>query len=159
MSFLPLLSIMLDHGHLGFKIIIRNNTIDLYAERKRALPVLDPVARELTISCGIVLGYLLITVSHFGYKYKVELPSTYDMKKSDNQPLAKISIYEENGSNNANANSLQKEDNDRLFGAIPKRRTSRFGFRFEDWAIPDILRAGFYYIVDKYPHCQQHQKK
>jgi hypothetical protein len=138
--------------------IQNNNTIELYADRKRALSVLDPVGRELTISCGIVLGYLQITISHFGYQYETEVPSSYDMEKSDNQPLAKISIYDENGSNNTCVNSLQKEDNDRLFGAIPKRRTSRFGFIFEDRAIPDILRAGFYYIVDKYPHCQQHQK-
>jgi hypothetical protein len=110
--------------------IENNNTIELYADRKRALPVLDPIGRELTISCGIVLGYLQIT----------------------------ISIYDENGINITNVNSLQKEDIDRLFGAIPKRRTSGFRFRFEDRAIPEILRAGFYYIVDKYPHCQQYQK-
>ena len=138
--------------------IQNNNTIELYADRKRALPVLDPMGRELTISCGIVLGYLQITISHFGCQYETELPSSYVMEKSDNQPLAKISIYDENGSNNTCVNLLQKEDNDRLFGAIPKRRTSRFGFRFEDRAIPDILRAGFYYIVDKYPHCQQQQR-
>jgi hypothetical protein len=138
--------------------IENNNTIELYADRKRALPVLDPIGRELTISCGIVLGYLQITISYFGYKYKTELPSTYYMEKSDNQPLAKISIYDENGINITNVNSLQKEDIDRLFGAIPKRRTSGFRFRFEDRAIPEILRAGFYYIVDKYPHCQQYQK-
>jgi hypothetical protein len=138
--------------------IQNNDTIELYVDRKRALPVLDHIGRELTISCGIVLGYLQITISHFGYKYRTELPSSYDMEKSDNQPLAKISIYDENGSNNTDVNSLQKEDNDRLFGAIPKRRTSRFGFRFENRAIPDILQAGFYYIVDKYPHCQQQQR-
>jgi hypothetical protein len=137
--------------------IQNNNTIELYANRKRALPVLDLIGRELTISCGIVLGYLQITIGHFGYNYKTELPSSYNMEKSDNQPLAKI-IYDENGSNNTYANSSQKEDNDRLFGAIPKRRTSRFGFRFEDRAMPDILRAGFYYIVDKYPHCQKQQR-
>jgi hypothetical protein len=141
----------------SFKIQ-NNNTIELYADRKRSMPVLDPLGRELTISCGIVLGYLQITISHFGYQYETELPSSYVMEKSDNQPLAKINIYDENGSNNTYVNSLQKEDNDRLFGAIPKRRTSRFGFRFEDRAMPDILRAGFYYIVDKYPHCQKQQR-
>ncbi|MGA8107711.1 MAG: hypothetical protein WB815_13760, partial [Nitrososphaeraceae archaeon] len=91
-----------------------------------------------------------------GYKYKTELLSAYDMEKSDKQPLAKISIYDESGSNNIDVNSLQKEDNDRLFGAIPKRRTSRF--RFEDRIIPDILQVGFYYIVDKYPQYQHQQK-
>ncbi|MGA7693284.1 MAG: hypothetical protein WCA61_13375, partial [Nitrososphaeraceae archaeon] len=136
--------------------IQNNNTIELYGDRKRALPVVDPIGRELTISCGTALGYLQITISHFGYKYKTELLSAYDMEKSDKQPLAKISIYDESGSNNIDVNSLQKEDNDRLFGAIPKRRTSRF--RFEDRIIPDILQAGFYYIVDKYPQYQHQQK-
>jgi hypothetical protein len=136
--------------------IQNNNTIELYGDRKRALPVVDPIGRELTISCGTALGYLQITISHFGYKYKTELLSAYDMEKSDKQPLAKISIYDESGSNNIDVKSLQKEDNDRLFGAIPKRRTSRF--RFEDRIIPDILQAGFYYIVDKYPQYQDQQK-
>jgi hypothetical protein len=69
------------------------------------------------------------------------------MEKSDEQPLAKISIYDD---------SLEKEDNDRLFGAIPKRRTNRF--RFEDMVIPDILQTGFYYIINKYPQYQYQQK-
>ena len=156
MSSLPLSSIILNHGPLGFKIII-HNTIELHADRRRALPVVHPIGRELTISFGIALGYLQITISHFGYKYRTELLSAYDMEKSDEQPLAKISIYDESGrGNNIDFNSLEKEDNDRLFGAIPKRRTNRF--RFEDRVIPDILQTGFYYIINKYPQYQYQQK-
>lgn len=32
--------------------IVNNNSIEVYADRTRALPVVDPEDRELTISCG-----------------------------------------------------------------------------------------------------------
>lgn len=150
--------------------ILSNNTIELYADTSRALTVVDPDGRQLIISCGATLGYLQITINYFGYKYKTELLSASDEKKKDKRLLAKISISggTESVSNNNNAtnkqrgnntktNLLQKEDGDRLFGAIPKRRTNRF--RFEDRNIPGILLAGFYYIVDKYPQYQEQQKK
>jgi nitroreductase len=153
----------------AFKIL-SNNTIELYADTSRALPVVDPNGRQLTISCGATLGYLQITINHFGYKYKTELLSTSNEKEKDKRLLAKIRINGDRESissnnnatdkqkgNNTKANSLQKEDSDRLFGAIPKRRTNRF--RFEDRNIPDILLAGLYYIVDKYPQYQEQQKQ
>ena len=153
----------------AFKIL-SNNTIELYADNSRALTVVDPDGRQLIISCGAALGYLQITINHFGYKYKTELLSASNVKKNDKRLLAKISIKEGTESvsnnndvtnkqlgNNTKTNSLQKEDGDRLFAAIPKRRTNRF--RFEDRNIPDILLAGFYYIVDKYPQYQEQQKQ
>ena len=145
--------------------ILNNNTIELYADTSRTLSIADPRGRELAISCGIALGYLQITIRHFGYRYKIEvLPSSED-RKNDEHLLARINVYD--GSRNDNditniqegnieVNLLQKDDNDRLFGAITKYRTNRF--RFEDRNIPDILLVGFYYIVDKYPLCQQQAK-
>lgn len=151
--------------------ILSNNTIELYADTSRALTVVDPDGRQLIISCGAALGYLQITINHFGYKYQTELLSASNEKKKDKRLLAKISINggtESVSNNNNNAtnnqrgnntktNLLQKEDGDRLFGAIPKRRTNRF--RFEDRNIPDILLAGFYYILDKYPQYQEQQEQ
>lgn len=147
----------------NFKIL-NDNTIELYADTSRALPVVDPRGRELTISCGAALGYLQITIRHFGYKYKTEVLSSYQ-KKKDERLLARINVYDFGGSdegtaniqeNNIEVNSLQEDDNNRLFEAITTRRTNRF--RFEDRNIPDILLAGFYYIVDKYPQYQKQQK-
>jgi len=148
----------------NFKIL-NDNTIELYADTSRALPVVDPRGRELTISCGAALGYLQITIRHFGYKYKTEVLSSYEEKKKDERLLARINVYDYGGSdegtaniqeNNIEVNSLQEDDNNRLFEAITTRRTNRF--RFEDRNIPDILLAGFYYIVDKYPQYQKQQK-
>jgi hypothetical protein len=147
--------------------IASNDIIELYADKTRSLPVLDPIGRQLIISCGIALGYLQVTISHFGYKYKTELLPPTNEKKKDKHLLAKISIdgYSGNGfndnndkiqkCNNTQVNSLQKEDNDSLFEAIPKRRTNRF--KFDDKNIPDILLAGFYYIINKYPQYQRQQ--
>jgi nitroreductase len=148
----------------NFKIL-NDNTIELYADRSRALPVVDPRGRELTISCGAALGYLQITIRHFGYKYKTEVLSSYEQQKKDEHLLARINVYDYSGSddgtaniqeNNIEVNSLQEDDNNRMFEAITTRRTNRF--RFEDRNIPDILLAGFYYIVDKYPQYQKQQK-
>jgi nitroreductase len=151
--------------------ILSNNTIELYADTSRALTVVDPDRRQLIISCGAALGYLQITINHFGYKYQTGLLSASNEKKEDKRLLAKISINggtesvsnnnnnttNKQRENNTNTNLLQKEDGDRLFGAIPKRRTNRF--RFEDRNIPDILLAGFYYILDKYPQYQEQQEQ
>ena len=148
----------------NFKIL-NDNTIELYVDRSRALPVVDPRGRELTISCGAALGYLQITIRHFGYKYKTEVLSSYEEKKKVEHLLARISVYDYSGrddgtaniqENNIEVNSLQEDDNNRLFEAITTRRTNRF--RFEDRNIPDILLAGFYYIVDRYPKYQKQQK-
>jgi hypothetical protein len=147
--------------------ILSNNTIELYADTSRALTVVDPDGRQLIISCGATLGYLQITINHFGYKYKTELLSASNEKKKDMRFLAKMSINggtesasnvtNKHRGNNTKTNLLQKEDGDRLFGAIPKRRTNRF--RFEERNIPDILLAGLNYIVDKYPQYQEQQKQ
>jgi nitroreductase len=139
--------------------IVNNNTIELYSDRKRILPLADPRGRESTISCGTALGFLQITISHFGYKYKTELLSNYDNVKNEKNLLATISVYNDTRSGHANndANTLQKEDNNILFKGIPRRRTNRF--RFEDRTIPAIMLAGFYYIVDKSPQCQQQMVK
>jgi hypothetical protein len=153
----------------AFKIL-SSNAIELYADTSRALTVVDPDYRQLIISCGASLGYLQITINHFGYKYETELLSASNEKKRDKRLVAKISVNggTESVSNNNNVvnkqrgndtkiNLLHKEDGDRLFEAIPKRRTNRF--RFEDRSIPDILLAGLYYIVDKYPQYQVQQKQ
>src|SRR5690349_13978120 len=41
--------------------------IELYADRTRALPVVDPTDRELTMSCGAALLNLRIAARHAGF--------------------------------------------------------------------------------------------
>ncbi|NOJ27045.1 MAG: hypothetical protein DA330_03425, partial [Nitrososphaera sp.] len=61
-----------------FKII--DDGVEIYADRSRALPVVDPDDRELIISCGAALSYLQLAMRHFGYADKTAiLPENGDL--------------------------------------------------------------------------------
>ena len=96
-----------------FKII--DNTIELYADQTRALPIVDPHNRELIISCGAALFNLRLAIRHFGYRDIVEIFPQPEMPDL----LAKISL----GSKRV----IQQEES-YLFRAIPKRTTNRLPF-------------------------------
>lgn len=56
LHFLLRYAILAPSGHNSqpwlFKIVGNNNIIEVYADRSRALPLVDPDERELIISCG-----------------------------------------------------------------------------------------------------------
>jgi hypothetical protein len=91
--------------------------IELYADRTRALAVVDPEDRALTISCGAALSHLQIAIRHFGYAYEVE-----SFPDSDNKDLLTRVILD-------GRREPVKEENS-FFEAITKRRTNRL--KFED---------------------------
>jgi hypothetical protein len=116
-----------------FKIV--NDTIELYADRTRALPVVDPEDRELTISCGAALSHLQIAIRHFGYAYKLDLlPMSFD--KGSEDLLAHISIDNGGGDGSSSRNEPTNEEY-LLFQAITKRRTNRL--KFEDKEVQQSL--------------------
>lgn len=90
-------------------------TIDLYADRTRALPANDPDDRELVISCGCALMNLRIAASSDGLGVQVRLlprPEEPDL-------LARVSLSEQS--------SASAEDA-RLAAFIETRRTHRKRF-------------------------------
>lgn len=94
---------------------LRGDHVDVCADRTRALPVVDPHDRELTLSCGAALFNLRVAARHFGYRVTVELlpdPDHHDL-------LARAAVGEHKASNH--------EENT-LFAAITKRRTNRMPF-------------------------------
>jgi nitroreductase len=103
---------------------IRGETVELYADRARALAVVDPDDRELVISCGAALETLHIALRHFGYRGAVQL----EPDSGDGDLLARVSLEDGDG--------LGHDDED-LFAAIPKRHSNRQAF--EDRDIPDAL--------------------
>jgi hypothetical protein len=116
-----------------FKIV--NDTIELYADRTRALPVVDPEDRELTISCGAALSHLQIAIRYFGYAYKLDLlPKSFD--KGSEDLLAHISIDNDSGGDSSSRNEPTNEEY-LLFQAITKRRTNRL--KFEDKEVQQSL--------------------
>lgn len=52
---------------------IDDGVVEIHADRGRALPVVDPDDRELTISCGAALGHLEIALRRFSHRPDVQL--------------------------------------------------------------------------------------
>lgn len=91
---------------------------DLYvfADRSRALPVVDPNDRELVISCGALIGHLSTALRHFGLLHEITLLP--DGRRPDLMAHVRV---------------LEREhrtiiDHDEMFAAIPHRRTTRIAF-------------------------------
>ena len=103
---------------------IRGQHLLLIADRTRALPVVDPYDRALTIACGAALENLVIAARHFGRRLIVE-----ELPSADSDHLATLSL---NGA--VESDALNEE----LFEALPRRRTTRV--KFEDRVLPEKLR-------------------
>jgi hypothetical protein len=89
--------------------------VDLYADRSRRLPVLDPLDRQLTISCGAALANLLIAMRRFGFPGETE----FFPNAANKDRLVRI------------RGGTPKEPGQQIidmFDAIVKRRTNRRPF-------------------------------
>lgn len=97
-----------------FRIVC--DDIELYVDRTKALPVVDPDDRELIISCGAALFHLKTALRYFGFTFSVELFP----KPVDPDLLATIHI-----STKRRATPQEKQ----LWGAICRRHTNRQPFQ------------------------------
>jgi hypothetical protein len=98
---------------------VHEESLNLYADRTRALPVIDPDDRELIISCGAALTNLLVAMKYFGFEPYVE----FIPNETDNDLLATVTIK---------TRDYQPTDLDNtLFKAIKNRRTNRLPFAEE----------------------------
>lgn len=82
------------HNTQPWFFLISNTTIDLLADRTRALPINDPDDRELTISSGCALMNLCIAATGYGYCPQVE--TLHGSKEPD--LLARVTIMPASGS-------------------------------------------------------------
>jgi hypothetical protein len=114
------------HNTQPWLFMITGDGIELYADRSRALPVVDPDDRELIISCGAALATLQIAIRHFGHPAALEL--TPDPSNSD--LLARITV---GGRGTAMRDPGDDEcADDELFAAITQRRSNRQPFHDRD---------------------------
>lgn len=120
---------------------VTNRTIELYADRSRRLPRLDPDDRELTISCGAAFLNLRLALRHFGYADEVEIP--YRQEAPD--VLARVSL--------GRRRRATREEHE-LFHAILRRRTNRQAFEARAVPAPPLStlkgiarRAGMWFEV------------
>ncbi|MBI3875396.1 MAG: nitroreductase family protein [Verrucomicrobia bacterium] len=103
---------------------VKDGTVELFADRTRALAVLDPDDRELVISCGGALLNLRVAMRHFGYEPEIAvLPDA-----NDPDLLARVRLGERR---------VTVQEDKPLFGAIRRRHTNRAPF--EDKPVPNAL--------------------
>ena len=103
------------HNSQPWHFIVDDDSITVCADRMRALPVVDPFDRELTISCGAALFNLRTALNHYGLSYRITLfPSEVDPDM-----LARIHVSER---------GFLDESLSTLFDAIPARVTVRKPF-------------------------------
>lgn len=99
---------------------------EVYADRRRMLPVIDPEGRELAISCGAALYNLRIAAEYFGHTYRVELlPNS-----AQPELMARLDLGLEGETSSEDVV---------LFHAITQRHTNRKPF--EDRAVPENVLA------------------
>ena len=96
-----------------FKIV--GDSVELYADRRRALPVCDPDDRELIMACGAALLNLRIALRHFGYEGRVKILP----EKNEPDLFARVNFGEKRRPTN---------EDTKLFQAMPRRRTNRMPF-------------------------------
>jgi hypothetical protein len=127
LEFLVHYAILAPSSHNTQPWLFRINAMDveLFADRRRALRVIDPQDRELTMSCGAALFNLRIAAEYFGHKYEVELFPT----ATDANLLARVRL---------GLKGDTTSDDILLFHAITQRRTNRQPLR-EDPIAPELL--------------------
>jgi hypothetical protein len=124
LRFLVRYAILAPSGHNTQPWLFRahGDALDLLADRTRALPVVDPHDRELTMSCGAALHHLTVAASAFGHPAAVAtFPDPGDLDL-----LATVRL---------GGHRTPTADEAALFDAIPHRRTNRH--RFDDRPLPD----------------------
>lgn len=101
---------------------LRVDGVDLFADRTRCLPVVDPFDRALIISCGAALGHLRTAMRFFGNEPDIVL------LPDCNEPdlLARVTFGEEY---EPSAQEVAR------FHAITRRRTSRL--KYPDEPLPE----------------------
>jgi hypothetical protein len=112
------------HNTQPWRFKLGVDEVKLYADRTRALPVVDPHDRELSISCGAALFHLRLAIRYFGHADNVYLfPDAID-----GDLLAQVEL--------GHARALKAGEAE-MFHAIPRRHTCRHPF--ENRPLPDQL--------------------
>lgn len=110
-----------NHNAQPWRFIVDKDSVQLCADRTRALPVVDPFDREMLISCGAALFNLRVALNHFGLAYSIGVfPSDLDP-----DIVARIHVTAHGSRDASLAN---------LFGAVTKRVTTRAPFANESIA-------------------------
>lgn len=103
------------HNAQPWRFRLTDSSVEVWADRSRRLPVIDPHDRELIISCGAALFNLRVALESHGHAVRCELLP----ERSQPDLLARVRLYHK-----AEASPLA-----RLWPAIPRRHTHRMPFQ------------------------------
>lgn len=123
------------HNTQPWKFRLRDDSVELYADLSRAVPVVDPESRELTISCGAALKNLQVALNHFGYEGWIQ----YLPDPTNRQLLARVRV--------GRSRAADSHD-ESMFRAIRRRRTTRLPFRGR--GIPRALQRRLIWLASEY---------
>lgn len=121
------------HNTQPWRFHVCGDAVEVYADRTRALPVVDPRDRELLISCGAAVLNLRLAMRRFGLADAVTA-----FPDRDDPDL--VAIVHAGGACEPSVEDL------RLFAAIPARRTHRGDFARR--AVPAEVVAGLRAAAD-----------
>jgi hypothetical protein len=99
---------------------LQDESVELYADYTRRLPVVDPEDRELLISCSAACFNLRLATRHFGYRPVIEYASFDEQKPT---LLARFCF---------GAKHPPTSEENRLFSAILRRHSNRSIFETRD---------------------------
>lgn len=114
-----------EHNSQPWLFRIDHDRLELFADRTRALPVVDPHDRALTMACGAALDHLVLAARNNGWNAVVELCPDAE----DDDLLARVTL------DGAYSPSPVEEA---MFAAIPIRRTTRTNFQQK--TLPEDIR-------------------
>lgn len=97
------------HNTQPWKFSVKKNSILIYPDYSRRLPVVDPDDHALFISLGCALENLIIAANHMGYSAKIEC-----FPQNEEKDCIRVTINKENVEFDAD-----------LFDAITSRQTTR----------------------------------
>lgn len=109
------------HNAQPWLFSLNDGAVEIYADRSRSLRATDPEDRQMIIACGCALFHLRVAMEHFGSRPEVERfpePANPDL-------LARV---------RPGRDVFSSDENEKLFDAIPRRRTCRH--RFKDEPVP-----------------------
>jgi hypothetical protein len=104
------------HNSQPWLFHIGGNAVEIYADRRRRLPVVDPDDRELVMSCGAALYNLRLALSHFRVGHKVALQPV----SQDSDLLVSVEL--------TGGEAKRDAQLDEMFAAISNRHTCRHAF-------------------------------
>lgn len=135
LEFLVRYAVLAPSGHntQPWSFRIAGESIEVYADFSRRLPVADPTDRELLMSIGTAITNLRVAAAHFGFESTV----LYQPRVEESLPVAVVAVRETCSPDTTVS---------RLFPAITRRRTNRQAF--EEKEIDDAALDALCEFID-----------